>query len=72
MGHKHEFTALWWHYGPFGPQDVHLHGCFGETCQQAVVGPGRDCDGKLEGHVKVNYGNHRKIEELRKTWGLEP
>lgn len=42
--HKHEFHALYWHYGKYGPQDVHLHPCFTEGCEQELVGEGRECD----------------------------
>jgi hypothetical protein len=48
--HKHEFTALWWHFGPYGRQDVHVHDCFDEDCDRVVVGDGRDCDGQGESH----------------------
>lgn len=42
--HKHEFSALWWHFGPYGPQDVHVHSCFTEGCDRVVIGDGRECD----------------------------
>ncbi len=50
-GHRHWFTALWWHFGQYGPQDVHVHSCLHEDadgehdCQRVIIGPGRDCAG---------------------------
>jgi hypothetical protein len=43
--HKHAFTALWWHFGPHGRQNVHVHSCFGEDCDRVVIGEGRECEG---------------------------
>jgi len=51
--HEHEFTALWWHFGPHGNQDVHLHSCFTQGCSRVLVGDGRECDGKSESHREV-------------------
>ncbi len=48
--HKHEFTALWWNFGPFGRQDVHVHDCFDRECSRVVIGAGRDCDIEAEHH----------------------
>lgn len=42
--HKHTFTALWWHFGPYGRQDVHVHSCFTDGCDRVVIGAGRECD----------------------------
>jgi hypothetical protein len=41
--HEHEFTALWWHFGPYKRQDVHIHSCFTEGCDVAAVGLERSC-----------------------------
>lgn len=41
--HKHEFTGLWFHFGPHGRQDVHIHSCFNDDCGRVVIGEGRDC-----------------------------
>ena len=43
MKHQHEFTGLWWNFGPYGRQDVHVHSCFDRRCSEVVVGQGRDC-----------------------------
>jgi len=48
--HKHKWTALWDHFGPYGRQDVHRHVCFVEGCDAHLIGPGRDCSGKRSGH----------------------
>lgn len=61
--HKHEFSALWSHFGPHGRQDVHVHSCYRgewigdpapapdfERCDRVLIGAGRDCDGKAESH----------------------
>jgi hypothetical protein len=48
LRHKHHFHALWWHYGKYGPQNVHLHPCSGEggrDCDRVLIGAGRDCSG---------------------------
>lgn len=51
--HKHEFTGLWTHFGPYGPQDVHYHVCFDTDCLRVLVGAGRDCDGEAESHKRA-------------------
>jgi hypothetical protein len=48
--HKHTFTALWSHFGQFGRQDIHVHGCFDYDCDRVVIGKGRECDGKPGSH----------------------
>ena len=48
--HKHTFTALWWHFGPYGKQDVHVHSCCDEDCARVLIGEGRACSGKAEDH----------------------
>lgn len=49
--HREGFTALYWHFGRYGRQDVHVHSCFGHPeCSRVVVGAGRECDGKPEHH----------------------
>ena len=48
--HRHEFTALWVHFGPYGDQGVHYHPCFGEDCDRVIIGPNRECDGRPWGH----------------------
>lgn len=41
--HEHEFTALYWHFGPYGPQDAHVHDCFDRRCSSVLIGEGREC-----------------------------
>jgi hypothetical protein len=48
--HRHTLTALWWNFGTFGRQDVHVHDCFSEDCCRVLIGPGRDCDGDATTH----------------------
>lgn len=48
--HTHEFTLMYWHYGQYGPQDVHLHSCFTEDCQRVLIAKGRTCDTKAKHH----------------------
>lgn len=48
--HRHEFTALWWHFGPYGLQDIHVHGCLDEECDRVLIGSGRSCDGAPASH----------------------
>jgi hypothetical protein len=55
--HKHEFSGLWWHYGPYGPQDVHLHGCFEEDCDRTLVAEGRECGGSEQPHFRFWLGD---------------
>lgn len=47
--HFDGFTALWWHFGPYGRQDVHIHSCFTEGCWRVIIGTGRAC-GKRSVH----------------------
>ncbi len=50
----HAFHALWWHLGPYGRQDVHLHSCLDhERCGIVLVGEGRDCKGRDGGQRHV-------------------
>ena len=42
--HLEGFTTLYFHLGPHGDQDVHLHQCFTEGCDRVIVGDGRTCD----------------------------
>lgn len=52
--HPHDFTGLWWHFGPYGPQDVHVHDCF--KCSVVLIGEGRNCDGRPESHqIRKQY-----------------
>lgn len=51
--HRHWFTSLWCHFGPFGPQDQHLHPCAKPTCEAVIVGEGRDCGGPTTPHRLV-------------------
>lgn len=48
--HEHVFTALYWHFGPYGNQKVHVHSCFEEGCDQVLIGKDRKCDGKSASH----------------------
>jgi hypothetical protein len=53
--HPHVFTALYWHFGPYGRQDVHVHSCqpwddSGDRCARVLIGPGRNCDGDRKSH----------------------
>lgn len=54
--HPHEFTALWWHFGPYGRQDVHVHSCFTEGCDRVLVGAGRSCSGSGKDHHRETLG----------------
>lgn len=54
--HKHIFTALWWHFGRYGRQDVHVHSCFDEDCDRVMIGEGRSCSGKVEDHHRETLG----------------
>ena len=52
--HRHEFSMLYWHFGPVGRQDVHVHSCRpwedGDQCWRVLIGEGRACDGKSKSH----------------------
>lgn len=41
--HKHTFTGLWVHFGPYGPQDIHYHPCWDQECDRVLIGQGREC-----------------------------
>lgn len=48
----HEYHGLWWNFGPFGRQDIHLHPCTAhERCSMEMVGEGHDCEGKKQPHA---------------------
>jgi hypothetical protein len=59
--HRHEYHALYWHLGPYGRQDVHLHPCFTEGCDFNMVGPGRSC-GPKDKHVA------KKLTIAKNAW----
>lgn len=48
--HRHTFTALYYHFGPYGRQDVHVHACFDEDCSRVIIGEGRVCGGEGTNH----------------------
>ena len=48
--HPHDFTLLYYHFGSYGPQDVHVHPCFDEDCDRVLIGAGRECDGSDVSH----------------------
>lgn len=47
---EHEYTALFWHFGPYSDQSVHAHSCFDEGCDHVLIGAGRTCDGQASSH----------------------
>ena len=51
MNHRHEFHALYWHFGQFGPSDVHMHPC---DCGIELQGPGERCDGDPATHHRIH------------------
>lgn len=51
--HRHEYSALWSHYGQYGPQDVHLHYCVGDDCDAVLIGDTRKCEGKAQRHRRT-------------------
>lgn len=50
VAHEHVYTALFWHFGPYGNQKVHVHSCFEEGCDHVLIGDGRKCSGKATDH----------------------
>jgi hypothetical protein len=64
MSHKHysEWTALYWHLGKYGRQDIHLHSCFtAQSCPLVLVGEGRECH---RGSVHVE----RRLSTRKGCW----
>jgi hypothetical protein len=56
----HEFHLLCWHFGPYGPQDVHMHPCIEhEHCPTALQGVGNKCGGSGL-HRRVRYDSRKK------------
>lgn len=51
--HKHTFDALWWNFGPYGDQTVHVHSCYDRDCDRVVIGTGRKCLPESEHHRKT-------------------
>jgi hypothetical protein len=54
--HKHKFTALYTHFGPYriNPSAVHYHVCFDTSCDRVLVGTGRECN--KEEHWRETLG----------------
>lgn len=67
---KHWFTSLYWHFGEFGPQDVHVHSCIQggshdtdhAVCARVLLGYGRTCTGGSKDHVRATLGNQASID----------
>ncbi len=57
--HRHVFTALWWNFGRFGRQDVHVHGCFKDGCEVHLIGEGRKCSGDQADHHREQYDDEK-------------
>jgi hypothetical protein len=56
VSHKHWFSGLWTHLGPYGPEDIHLHDCIDGKpgdCYEAIAGIGRECSGPRSPHEHV-------------------
>lgn len=55
--HDHEFHGMWWNYGKYGPQDVHLHPCITSDepgdCDVELVGVGATCGGAKTLHAQL-------------------
>ena len=58
--HTHEFHGLWWTFGPFGRQDVHMHPCATTGCGSEMVGEGRTCGGPSTPHVEKRLSSTSK------------
>lgn len=54
--HKHVFTLLYWHFGPYGDQTVHIHSCFTDDCDRVLIGQGRNCSGSAADHRRETLG----------------
>lgn len=48
--HRHKFHGLYYHFGPFGRQDVHVHPCLNDDCARVLIGTGRECSGDAADH----------------------
>ncbi len=56
--HKHIFSALYWYFGPYGDESVHVHNCIAvEDCSRVLIGEGRECDGKAASHHRVTLND---------------
>jgi hypothetical protein len=61
--HRHAWHALYWHFGPYGPQDVHVHPCMRDECERVMIGDGRECSLKAE-HRRVRLVEDTPASEL--------
>jgi hypothetical protein len=50
--HKHTFHAMYWHFGQYGQQNVHVHPCFDDDCDRVLIGRDRECGGAKSPHVR--------------------
>jgi hypothetical protein len=59
------FTALWWYFGPHGPQDVHVHEQFNEDDKsgEVLIGEGRLCERGAEHRICTLDAFHAANEE---------
>jgi hypothetical protein len=62
--HRHWFTSLWWNFGEYGDQSVHVHSCCGDADEiERAISEGRNhhddsCDWVLIG-VGRNCGGKK-------------
>ena len=62
--HKHEYSGLWWHFGQYGRQDVHIHSCWTLRCNAAVIGETPSCKGPKQPHVYTSLSKYKLIATL--------
>ena len=64
---KHEYTGLWFHFGQYGRQDVHVHSCF--ACWDgALIGIGHDCGGSKTRHWQENLAKPSGRLAINRRW----
>lgn len=70
----HGFHALWYGFGPYGPQDVHVHPCSKDGhgpnddgpqagCSEVLLGYDRQrCNGRIEEHERANLDDPASVD----------
>jgi hypothetical protein len=82
MRMTHAPHGMSWCFGPYGPQDVHVHSCIADEhganeaspCDVVWIGLGRTCEGGMDRHQQANLDDRASVENaaarLRPPIGL--
>jgi len=62
--HKHTFSAFYWHFGKYGPSNVHVHPCMDDDCDRILIGRDRECNRLMVSHIRVTLTENTPLTKL--------